>query len=835
MPVMDRDRWRVLQPLLDEALDLAPESRARWLDDLRTTSPDVAAELSTLLETEAALDRGGFLERPSNASLAGLELGGWTLDRPIGRGGMGSVWLARRSDGRFEGTAAVKLLNLALVSETGQARFRREGSALARLAHPGIARLLDAGVSPSAQPYLVLEHVDGAPIDVYVAQRHLTIESRVRLFLQVLDAVAHAHASLIVHRDLKPSNMLVTHDGRVKLLDFGIAKLLDDDRQDAGPDGGRGDSPVGGAPVTAEAAGALTPEFAAPEQVTGEAITTATDVYAGGVLLYLLLSGRHPTAGHSRTSAEVLAALLDRDPAPIGLGDLDAILSQALRKQPDERYQTATAFADDLSRWLAHEPVRARHQSLGYRARKFVRRNRGAVAAATTVVALSAVYVAAVVHDRARLRAALVEAETNAARTEQVTDFAVGLFEAQGSGAAYADSTSARELLARAVARAHELAGQPLIEAQMLDLIGRIRAEIGDYDAARDALTEALALRRRLLGPDHPDVATSIIDLARAEAATDNEASAIPMLREALAIRRRRYGDTDARTTDALYVLATATHTTGDYRGAKLLFDQWLAATRQQPRRLTPERAEQLATLSRIYQFSRRLPEAERLSRETISLLTAIYGPAHSRVGTELSQLGGIIDVEGDSTRADSIHRAAVALLRRAYPNGSTQLAHALRNFGYNLTHRGLYDEAENVWAEAATMYAKSGKTTVDYANAMSQVGHAQLRRGKFIDAERTLREVLALHGPELTPSGPVTLRTRQYLGEALLGQSRYAEAEPLLLEVIRRPAATQQRGTEAEVARELVRLYDAEGRPGEAAKYRSMAAASNAVRPALK
>jgi len=832
---MDRDRWRVLEPLLDEALDLAPESRARWLEDMRTTSPDIAAELSILLEADAALDHGGFLERPPNASLAGLELGGWTLDRPIGHGGMGSVWLARRSDGRFEGTAAVKLLNLALVSESGQARFRREGSALARLAHPGIARLLDAGVSPSGQPYLVLEHVDGVPIDVYVAQRHLTIESRVRLFLQVLDAVAHAHASLIVHRDLKPSNMLVTHDGRVTLLDFGIAKLLDDDRQDAGPDGGRGNTPMSGAAVTADVAGALTPEFAAPEQVNGEAITTATDVYAGGVLLYLLLSGRHPTAGHSRTSAEVLAALLEREPAPIGLGDLDAIVAQALCKQPGQRYQTATAFADDLSRWLAHEPVRARHQSLGYRARKFVRRHRGAVAAATTVVALSAVYVAAVVHDRARLRAALAEAETNATRTEQVTDFAVGLFEAQGGGAAYADSTSARELLARAVDRAHELAGQPVIEAQMLDLIGRIRAQIGDYEAARDVLTEALALRRRLLGADHPDVATSIIDLVRAEDAADTDTSAVPMLREALAIRRRRYGETDVRTSDALYELATAAHMTGDYRDAKPLFDQWLATTRRQSPRLTPERAAQLGTLSMIYQISRRLPEAERLSRETIALLTAIYGPAHSRVGVELSHLGGIIDLQGDSIRADSIHRAAVALLRRAYPAGSTALAGALRNLGYNLTTRGLYDEAEAVWAESAAMYAKDGKATVNYANAMSQLGHAQMRHGEFVDAEGTLREVLALHGPHLTPSGPIALRTRQYLGEALLGQGRYAEAEPLLLEIIQRPAATQQRGAGAQVARDLVRLYDAEGRPDEAAKYRSMAAASSAPRPALK
>lgn len=830
MPVMDRDRWRVLEPLLDEALDLAPDDRERWFDALRSTSPDVANELSVLLHEEDTLDRG-FLERPTAVSLAGLGLGGWTLEQSIGHGGMGSVWLARRSDGRFEGVAAVKLLNLALVTDVGQARFRREGSTLARLTHPSISRLLDAGVSPSGQPYLVLEHVDGQPVDAYVAARRLTIEARVRLFLQVLDAVGHAHASLIVHRDLKPSNILVTPEGRVKLLDFGIAKLLDDERPivnsaEAIATSGSG-QPVATA-TTGDLGGALTPEYAAPEQVTGDPITTATDVYAAGVLLYVLLSGRHPTATGSRTSAEVLAALIEREPAPLGLNDLDAILDQALRKRPEERYQTAGAFAGDLSRWLGHEPVSARRQSLGYRAGKFVRRHQGGVIAAMAVVMLSGVYMAVVVRDRARLRSALAASETNAARAEQVTDFAVGLFEGRGGGAAYADSTSARELLSRAADRAHELKGQPIIEAQMLELIGRIRAAIGDYTAARDVLSEALALRRRELGTDHPDVATSMIDLAQADRWADNDAKAVPMLREALAIRRRRYGPTDVRTTDALYQLATAMHMGGDYRGAKPLIDEWLAATMTQPRRVTPERAEQLRALSYVFHFTHRLPEAERMAREQIALLTALYGPAHWRVGAAMSHLGGILDAEGDSIRADTVHHAAVALLRRAYPEGDPELASALRNLGYNLTTRAQYDESERVWREAADLYSKEGKETVNYANALSELGRVQMRQRKYVEAESTLRAVLALRVQSLKPSSPVEVRARQYLGEALLGEGRYTEAEPLLLDIVRGPASqTLMRGAVPQVASELVRLYEAEGRPEEAAKYRAMAATS--------
>jgi serine/threonine protein kinase len=270
--LLDHERWRVLSPMLDRMLDLSEPERESWLEELRTTSPELAAELSSMLDSDAAAEARSFLESPPNVTLSGLELGAYTLERPLGSGGMGSVWLARRTDGAFEGHAAVKLLNLALVTPTGQARFRREGSVLARLAHPGIARLLDAGVSALGQPYLVLEYIDGIQIDDYVQAHALSRDARIRLFLQVLDAVGSAHANLIVHRDLKPSNILVTSDGVVKLLDFGIAKLLDTDAADR-------------AALTAEGARALTPDFAAPEQLNGSAITTATDVYALRVLL----------------------------------------------------------------------------------------------------------------------------------------------------------------------------------------------------------------------------------------------------------------------------------------------------------------------------------------------------------------------------------------------------------------------------------------------------------------------------------------------------------------------------------------------------------------------
>jgi serine/threonine-protein kinase len=818
---MDRERWRILEPLLDEVLDLEPRARPSWLDALRSNSPELAAELNLLLNREAILDRTAFLERPMSGSLVGLELGPWTIESLLGHGGMGSVWLARRTDGRFEGNAAVKLLNLALASEAGQARFRREGSALARLAHPGIARLFDAGVTPTGQPYLVLEYVDGRPIDQYVAAVHLTTKAKVRLFLQVLDAVGHAHASLIVHRDLKPSNILVTSDGSVKLLDFGIAKLLDQRGSDATETVAESGDMIR---TATEAGAALTPAYAAPEQVVRGPATTAVDVYAAGVLLYVLLSGRHPTAEGCRTPGEVLAALQERQPAALGLGDLDRILTKALRKEWEHRYRTTTAFGDDLSRWLNHEPVTARPPSLGYRARKFIRRHRGAVIAASAAVVASTVYVSTVVRDRARVRAALIEAETNAKRAEQVTDFAVGLFEATGHGPAYADSLSAAELLAHAVERAHELSGQPAIEAQLLDLIGRIRGRLGDHAGAQRALREALAIRRRVLLSDHPDVATTLVELAAVVDPHERGAGeAVPLLREAVALRQRRFGADDPRTTDALYELAGAMHMAGDYVGAKPLFEQWMEIVKRQPPQYTAERAKQLGTVAGILNLTGRRADAERLSRQAVALTAAIYGQDHSRVGVELSELSVVLEDEGKLAASDSAIRAAVTLLRKAYPVGHVELAHALRNFGYHLDNVGELAESERVWREARAMYREiEGPRSRGFAQSTAQLGRVLDRQGRYEEAERELRASLAVQSSLAPQPNPIGQRAELYLGEALRGQGRLTEAEPLLLDGYRAVMGSASSTRDRPFAKaSIVRLYEAKGRYDEAAKYR--------------
>ena len=580
MAPLDKDRWQAISPYLDRALEMNDVEREAWLAGLRVENPGLAADLESWFEDRRRLNEGEFLEGsarvPAEASLAGYAVGNYTLVSPIGQGGMGSVWVARRSDGRFEGTVAVKLLNAGLIGRSGEERFRREGSFLARLTHPHIAHLIDAGVSSMGQPYLVLEHVEGRPIDRYCDEHRLTIDARIRLFLDVLGAVAHAHAALIVHRDIKPSNVMVSANGSVKLLDFGIAKLLEGDAHGA-------PQPTA---LTREGAWALTPEYAAPEQVTGGAVTTATDVYALAILLYELLAGAHPAGTASRSPSDLLRAIVDTDPVrlsdsvaashdrtpdtathnaarrattPDGLrhalrGDLDTILAKALKKDPAERYPSVSAFAEDLRRYLGHQPITARPDTFAYRAAKFTRRNRLPVAlAAIAIVGVLAGLAGTVTQARrATLHAAAADAQRDFAlrqlsRAEAINDLNMFvLSDAAPSGKPF----TVGQLLARAeaiVEKQHGEADDNRVE--MLVTIGR-QYQVQDEDGnARRLLAKAHEISQKL--PRGPAQAKAACALASAIASAGEFERAERLVLDALAL----LPDQPAFTIDRLFCL----------------------------------------------------------------------------------------------------------------------------------------------------------------------------------------------------------------------------------------------------------------------------------------
>jgi len=502
---MDAERWQRLSPLLDVLLELAPDARDAQLQILREENPELAAELEKLLALEE--DNTGFIAKPllaaeSEPLQAGAMIGPYRLESPLGEGGMGTVWLAARADGLYQRRVALKLLRPGLTDPSLRLRFGREREILARLEHPHIARLLDAGIASAGQPYLALEYVLGVPITDYCRNHALPVEARLKLFLQVCDAVSYAHANLIVHRDLKPSNILVTAAGEVRLLDFGIAKLLD-----------------ASDPARAQAHTEMrmfTLHYAAPEQVRGGPVTAMTDVYSLGVVLYELLTDAKPYRLRRQSDAEWEQAILTVEPLkPSALGrrganaagadqiapgaavsrrrarrlssDLDNIALKALAKQPEQRYPSAEALAADLRRHLEGRPVQARAQNLGYRLRKYVSRQRWPLAAAG-VVGLALLAALAISLRQTQ------QARREAQRAQAMQDFVVGLFDNAGS-AQQGKLFDARKLLLASVRRGgSDLVGQPLAHAELLDVIARLRIGLGDYPQALELMQRQQSL-----------------------------------------------------------------------------------------------------------------------------------------------------------------------------------------------------------------------------------------------------------------------------------------------------------------------------------------------------
>jgi serine/threonine-protein kinase len=525
----DRQRWQTVSALIDELLDADLDARGARLDTIRRDDAALAQELEALLRHDSQLRTEGFLEGSALAASEGLEgwtLGGYTLESSLGHGGMGGVWLAHRSDGRYEGKAAVKLLNLALMGRDGARRFQREGSILARLSHPHIARLLDAGLAPGGQPYLVLEHVDGEPIDRWCDTRRSDVEARLRLFLDVVDAVAYAHGQLVVHLDLKPSNILVTAAGEVKLLDFGIARLIDahGEADDA-------------ARITLLGARPFTPHYAAPEQLHGEPVSSATDVYALGVLLYVLLSGQHPTAPLDATLAQRLHAATDVEPVRLSLavreggaagerraldglaaaraatpatlarslaGDLDNIAAKALRKDPNERYPTPAALAEDLRRHFAHQPVLARADTLRYRVGTFVVRHRWGIAVGAAIALSLSAGAGVAVWKSIEAEQRRAEAQLDAQHATASLDLVYVVLSDSGTMSAQ----TMRERLARIRTIVRE-SGEPAeVKLMLLERIAGRYMELNALDDMLASLEEMRELARGLNAPDeHASIA----------------------------------------------------------------------------------------------------------------------------------------------------------------------------------------------------------------------------------------------------------------------------------------------------------------------------------------
>ena len=797
---MTPDRWEQVQSLFHEALDLHPSRRAALL---RHADAEVRAEVEAMLAADTDLPPVFGAERASGAekreeSIEGYQVGPYRLVRELGVGGMGAVYLARREDVGKD--VALKLVKGALAAPDVVERFMLERRVLARLDHPNVARLLDAGVADEGPlggtPYFAMEYVAGTPITEFADIGQLDLEARIELFSAVCEAVHYAHQHLVIHRDLKPSNVLVGEDEhgapQVKLLDFGIAKPMeeDEDMQSAG--------------LTRTGLRIMTPEYAAPEQVRGEEVTTATDVYALGVLLFELLTGQRPYDLADRSPGEVERLICGTDvPRPSSLlapelpgvgrstlrqqlqGDLDAILLKALEKEPGRRYASAEALADDLRRHLEGRPVEARPQTGLYRLKKLVKRNRRGVGlAAALLVGL----VALVGFFTLRLAQERDVARTEAEKAEQVSAFLVNLFSAAdpfGQEEVRTDTMTAPALLARGAARLDTaLADQPDVQGELFHQIGTAYERMGRFDEAERVLQRALTLRRAHLAPDHPDIPYTIKALGDLAVAQADYERAEALYRESFNLQRKIHGETHHRVAASLDGIGTALRYQGRFQDADSLYTRALAIERLVH---GDDHTDVTAILGHLAYTKVDLGEheaARELYKEVLGRTEAHLGREHPATLAQLNNFGTYLLTQERYDEAEVIFRDLVARNRAVLGAEHPRVAFALINLGTVLRDQEEYADAELVYREAVALGKRAlGAEHEHVAASIGKLGVVIHEQGRSEEALPLLREALALHTEHMPRGHWQIARSQGNLALGLIGLGRYAEAERLLME----------------------------------------------------
>lgn len=798
---MDPERWQRLSPLLDALLELEPNARAQRLDAMRDEDAALADELGTLIALDAS--HADFLAEPAinipTGPLPGTVIGPYRLERLLGEGGMGQVWLAGRADGLYQRRVALKLLRPGLADTNLRVRFTREREILARLTHPHIARLLDAGVSQDNLPYLALEYVDGVPITDWCRDHHTPLELRLQMFHQICDAVSHAHANLIVHRDLKPSNILVTPAGDVRLLDFGIAKLLDRE-----------------APVverTRTGARAFTLHYAAPEQVRGEPVSTMTDVYSLGVVLYELLTDSKPYRPTRKSDAAWEEAILTADPlrpsqalqraaerhpddapalrrqARLLAGDLDNIVLKALAKQPEQRYASVDALAQDLRRHEMGRPVLARPDSVGYRLRKYVRRHRWALASGS-LVTLVLITALGLVAWQAR------EAVREASRAQAIQDFMLGVFE-NASVSRSGQPLDLRGLLDASLERGQrELARQPRARAELIGLVARLRIGLGDYAEARALLDgQAIILEASRDIPDSLRL-ESITQRGRVLRLMDAPRACIDLMQPALAGARRQQAQLPPQVAEFYSQLGRCRRANGERQSARQLFERALALRRDGAGDRIGVVAN-LMDLANLHADEGDTRTALRQLETARSQLRAEAGPRHPLLVEIGRSLGSLHRATGNVGSAE--REVAEALAISIEVNGEEhptsiathrQLADLQMDSGHFRQARQALDTVNR------QLTGRLGPNHPDTVRSTVQRGRAEWELG---DADRALaslqRAAAAARG-----TGDPTLHADVLLaqGKVLRQSGRAAEALPLLREAIRLRQERQGEGHQA-------------------------------------
>ena len=755
---MTTERFRRLERAFGELVALPAGERAAALAERAAEEPDLVAELAALLAADA--EASPLIEATVAAGArllaagpeTGRRIGRYLLERELGRGGTSTVYLARATDasGADPGadTPDAAPVALKLLDHRGDGaellrRFENERRILAALEHPGIARLLDIGLddalAPDSRPYVVLEYVQGLPIDAHCGSRGLDLPARIRLFREVCAIVHAAHQRLVIHRDLKPSNVLVDAAGAPKLLDFGIARLLDDEAPDR----------------TSTLYVQLTPAYASPEQLARGPVTTATDVWSLGVLLAELLTGRRPFRTEGLPPSEV-ERIVRQEPPSLGAAsptaslppDLETILRMALRKEPERRYGSVAQLAEDLGRFLDGRPVAARPDTWAYRTATFVRRHRWSVAAAGAFLALLVAFAAATAVQSARIA-------RERDRAERVSSLLVDLFEVSDPTERRGSSVTAREILDRGASRlASELEEEPETRAALQETIGRVYQNLGLFRSAAPLLEQSLATRRRLFPGDHPQVASSLNRLAVVRALGGEYARAEPLFREALAMRERMLPADHPEVVASINNLALVLHDIGDYAGAERLYRRAVALDR---RRAPAERDGTAEINLGLLLVDRGEPAAAAaLLRPAVERARAVEGEASPVYARDLGYLGMALQELGRSGEAERLFRRAIAIDGRSQRGEHVDLARGLHLLGGLLYERGDLDAAEPPLARARAIRERLLEPGhPELAATLERQARLVAERGDLAGAAALAERALAGFRSSLPPGHP--------------------------------------------------------------------------------
>jgi len=826
---------RRLRELFDASADLDPVERERFLSRLAGADAGLRDRLQAMLSDSGRTAPHLASPIAASAPAAGAEsavgtrLGPYFLTRLIGVGGMGSVYEAARADDQFEKRVAIKMVQAGPLGAETLVRFRRERQILASLEHPNIATLLDGGVSPDGTPFLVMEYIDGEPLTAWCDGRKLPLRARLLLFAQVCAAVQYAHSKLVVHRDLKPANILVNPEGQVKLLDFGIARLLG---------GGEGDPAV---PATRAEARAFTPEYASPEQIRGDALGTASDTYSLGVVLFELLAGRRPHSGTDHvaqvrrhgegsdsvprpsTVASAAAAGARGLPGQAALrsqlsGDLDAILLKALRPEPAQRFGSAQELADDLRRYLDGLPVRSRHGGTAYRLGKFVRRRGAAVAAAALILAT---LVGGVIATRREADSARRAQE----RAERVSGFLSDLLRSVRPETGGRD-VPVSELLDAAARQVPALRSKdPDVCQELETVLGDSYLALGRFDEAEREFRGALALGERVFGARSMEVASLLSDLGVVDLDRGEPERADSLLRKALEVGRAAGGEDDTLTATILSNIGTAAHARGDMKAAERWHRQALALRR---RLFPPDHHYVISSTSNLAVAlgeQGRWAEAESLHRSALAAARTHLTPPDATLAVIENALATALDLQDKIAGADSMYLDVIRQRRALLGEGHPDLAFTEMNYALFCLDRGRIQQAAGISRQVLAARGKSlPESHPAVAAALQALGRAEDRLGHPRGAERALQESLALRRKYLPAGHWLIASSVSALGEHYLIAHDLQRAEPMLVEserALEQQFGAQNQRTQTAIKR-LADLYAAKHSPREATRWRS-------------